>query len=732
MAPLSSAQTYAGPRGSGQGRAPVSGAKTAGAAPAQRAGGSGVGRRPSEEAMSGRPSAMSGSRSERSLAGGSESGRPSLAESVGGRPAAGSGSGSARPQALTVDSSRAPGARSLAVSFESPTGSERTPTGATSPFLGKIDGALDFTDGALELPVSVDEFLGGPQPMAAGPAALQPYMARSRSADSLSDRAVGYQPRTNAVFHRMSSVNRLGGNPAVDEFHEWVNSIPDGWTQIHHLFIKEDTNPAGGHYGDKGSHGMRGIGKKRWLNLLACKGFKSELSAGEVFDEIAKELQVERKKALDLAEPPAEASITLAQLKRFERKCVSVASMLASSNGQSFAARFVKLLVQQRGCVLRAWKMDIDKRGTGRVAFVDFCNACRELHMAPQGKLVWNNVRQDRVTPLELRELDAREAANLEDFSDTLWRTVGFDLTKAWQFLDTNNQNYLTYEDFKAGSDRLGFQGDARLLYRGLDGSGLGRLRRVDLEYLAKVSRTAHRKLGGSGQMAGPVAELIMWMHREIGGPEQLISELRLGAQDREIAVADLAARFTALGFEGDALGAATKAARSLGGTRLTAGTLFSLLCGGKTRKECSTPSPKSPSSPSARSPGSSTGRTARPQGGWCDSVDNLSEHNTHKCKYTRSYFKGHTRAQLDNGSPIASSPPRLHRPRRPLSPSLMGRPAWEDNFDAINQSANEGLSSHCRTYFSDPCEKPVREQRRAIVTRKRAQAEERQQMETH
>lgn len=542
-----------------------------------------------------------------------------------------------------------------------------------------------------------------------------------------------YQPRTQAYFHRPSSVSRVGNNASVVAFNDWAQSIPSGWDQIHQMFVKEGANPAGGTHMDDGNQGVRGITKRRWIRLLMGKGFTSEECAAEVFEEIAKEIRTDRKGKLgDLLDAPAETMITLPQLKRFERRMVSVNATLDARDHQSPAARFVKLLVKEKGSVLRAWRMDLDKRGTGRVAYTDFTNACRNLGVSSQGKLIWNNLRQDKVTPLEFHELDEKEASNLEDFAETLWSTVGFDLGKAWLFLDTNNQNYLSYEEFKGGVRKLGFEGDAKLLFKGLDSSGLGRVKREEFDYISKVSRIAQSRLGGGQGPKSPLTDLITWVQRELGGAHELIVKLGLANGEKEIVVGDLAARLTALGFEGDALQAATRAARSEGGTHISAEQLFSLLSGGRPRTaERKVAPPKV--CMSARS-------SMQPKGAWCDSVDNISAKNLNKCKHQRNYFGGQSSIDRDERSSVMTSNRSMPSLRSGASPypayatysaqdmeeyrSVEPRPAWNDNYDAIAQVSNKIVSSHSRKYFSDVSDKPVREEHRALIRQRKAEVE--------
>jgi len=97
---------------------------------------------------------------------------------------------------------------------------------------------------------------------------------------------------------------------------------------------------------------------------------------------------------------------------------------------------------------------------------------------------------------------------------------------------------------------------------------------RRDFEYLRLVTRVAPRKLQ---EHPGAIADLIQWVQRKLGGADELIGRLGLMGKNANISVGDLAVHLAALGFEGDALQAATRAARNDGGNHVTAESLRQL-----------------------------------------------------------------------------------------------------------------------------------------------------------
>lgn len=579
-----------------------------------------------------------------------------------------------------------------------------------------------------------------PSPGAGGGA-----LTRSTSAGALS-RKDGRCVWSSAVWRRDRGA--AGATPpeaaAVLEFADWAQSGAGGWARLHDMFAKECENPAGGHYHDYGSRGARGVPRSRWVDMLASMGLRSEQLASQVFEEIAREGAADvRRGRLELgAQIPEEPAISFAQLKRFERRCVAAATALEAEHENSCTAQLLRRLRQSRGSVLRAWRLDLDKRGGGRVAFTDFRQGCKELGLASLGQAVWSALRQESRTPLELHELDPKAAEGLEELARALWDTVGLDLRKAWLHLDVNKQNFLTYEEFRAGMKHLGFAGDARALFRGLDAAGLGRLSREDLEYVRKVSRLAQNKFGGVAPVDGVVKDLIEWVQRELGGAQELFARIGLSPGQEAILVTDLAARLTALGFEGNALRAASLLARGEGGTSLSTVTLLQAMSGGRPRPSVQ-PVPGSgrrarsaPCTPragyvAAPAPGGAVATIASGEqlrrwlerGVWCDSVDDKSEQNTHRCSYLRGYFTPVGKLDEKRSPGVAASTPSSvsirSTARQPEARSA--RPAWNDDCCQSAGRANQRyVSSHHRRYFSNFDDKPIREERRLLLERRR------------
>eukprot|EP00929_Paragymnodinium_shiwhaense_P020058 TRINITY_DN13495_c0_g1_i1.p1 TRINITY_DN13495_c0_g1~~TRINITY_DN13495_c0_g1_i1.p1 ORF type:complete len:1311 (-),score=200.88 TRINITY_DN13495_c0_g1_i1:116-4048(-) len=256
------------------------------------------------------------------------------------------------------------------------------------------------------------------------------------------------------------------------------------------------------------------------------------------------------------------------------------------SQRNAVAARFVEFLRQQRGSVLRAWRLDLDKTSQGWVTRANFAAACRSIGFGGEARQIWDSIRPDgNSAPVRFHELDACEADNLERFAQLLSLRSGGDLGKAWSILDRGNRTYVSLPEFGKCLRELGFLGNVPFIFKGLDTHGQGQLKRRDFDYLKLLSPSFMQL----GRTAPAIHDLAAWARQEHGTVDALLEKLGFDLDDAAgepegIVAGDLAARLKALGFLGDALAAAVIAARSGGGsaTHVTADTLRPLLTSGQ------------------------------------------------------------------------------------------------------------------------------------------------------
>eukprot|EP00405_Crypthecodinium_cohnii_P019487 CAMPEP_0206465248 /NCGR_PEP_ID=MMETSP0324_2-20121206/27712_1 /ASSEMBLY_ACC=CAM_ASM_000836 /TAXON_ID=2866 /ORGANISM="Crypthecodinium cohnii, Strain Seligo" /LENGTH=534 /DNA_ID=CAMNT_0053938061 /DNA_START=119 /DNA_END=1724 /DNA_ORIENTATION=+ len=410
------------------------------------------------------------------------------------------------------------------------------------------------------------------------------------------------------------------------DFDDWVQRLPSGWGQIRRLFQSAKSS---------GVDGSGGLTRSEFIKQLTKKGYRNEEYLNEIFDQILEEEGTKQKQHVaDLTDIPYEPEIYYPQVVRFQKRIQYLKCSLCANEDQSPTAEFVKMLMKKCGSTLRAWRLHLDLRSTGRIAYNDFTVACRKLGVAAQAKHVWNNAKEEGGLALELHELDPKEGQNLEKFAEVLWYSFGLDLQKAWQYFDVHSMKFVALEVFGKAARGIGFEGNVKMLFKGLDAAGLGKVKESDFLYIAKVSRLASKKLGLNGKISQAMSDLLTWTQRELGGPHELIAKLELGSDGQlGVPVAELAARISALGFDGDSMDVATEAARTEDGTFVSAECLYTLLTTGRptrpTLPVSPPPSPIRPSTLAAFAPNSSPSSPRRKkvrQAAWQSNVDNFSD----------------------------------------------------------------------------------------------------------
>jgi len=227
-------------------------------------------------------------------------------------------------------------------------------------------------------------------------------------------------------------------------------------------------------------------------------------------------------------------------------------------------ARFGNFLRQMRGAVLRAWRMDLDMKGTGNVLHSDFTVFCRRRQFPVWvTKAIWNALRPDGCgLPIELFEVAPWEASNADALAQVLMNKCNGPPTISawWALLNPIGNGHLTQEEFKQACAKLGFQGNPTMIFRGLDTSGAGRLWKEEFAYLFKVSRHAMQQ--NVLMKAATAQQFGEWVRCTVGGFDVLLARMNLVQRDKNVGVLDCVSLLHQMGWKGDAHALALKAGK--------------------------------------------------------------------------------------------------------------------------------------------------------------------------
>eukprot|EP00929_Paragymnodinium_shiwhaense_P012908 TRINITY_DN120785_c0_g1_i1.p1 TRINITY_DN120785_c0_g1~~TRINITY_DN120785_c0_g1_i1.p1 ORF type:complete len:1107 (-),score=248.49 TRINITY_DN120785_c0_g1_i1:78-3398(-) len=376
-------------------------------------------------------------------------------------------------------------------------------------------------------------------------------------------------PRRVGVTKYISPLKDNIDNTTLVLFCDWA-SYGNRWNNFQELFYSEDVLC--------GIPSRKEISKTEFVRFLRDNGFKG--NAEVVYQEVKRECWNERDDALRKNMGTPDDLVSFRQVKYFECRCRAHVNSLSSNQWGSVASALVNTLRHKRGSTLRGWRLDMDIRKTGRVAHKDFTIAARNLGLSCQSKQMWAAMRpQGGVLPLDFRELDPKESALVESLCEAVEHTLNFNLKKAFQFMDRNKQRFVTFEDFCCGAARLGMSNseeELKKIYNGLDSRGTGRVTADDFLYLDLISHCSHRQHNDCTHQRA-CQDLHTWMERTLKPDDSLANKLGL-KNGASLSTTDVAARLTAIGYQGDALAVAKRAATELGGETVTAHSVNKLL----------------------------------------------------------------------------------------------------------------------------------------------------------
>jgi len=398
--------------------------------------------------------------------------------------------------------------------------------------------------------------------------------------------------------------------------------------------------------------GCRAVPVEEFVDYISRSGFNGDvISIVREIYKCAPPGVIALMNASSIGSPTYE--ITMPMLQKFIR----ANEHLIVGQEWSPINEFKKLLLDTRGSYLRAWRLDIDLFNTGTVPYMTFIQACHKLQRGHHSQAIWNSFRPDATTaPLEFAEFAPEEAANLEAFTQTLWVSCQFNMYKAWEVIDVSERLWVPESEFVEGVTKLGFEGDAVQIYRGLDTYGLGRLWRRELEYLKTLFTASSRTPHGTPQ----IKILRAWAKELFGGAEGFLARLGMeeGKTDVQLSPQQLSSGLVQLNYPGDCDETAHLVSRAAGiSDTISREILLPLVSGErpaapayiqrtiKSFKETNTGTAKkrSGTTPTPAEKMEYAKALKEREYKWNDSVDDLCLVNEDKCSSHRTYFRAET-----------------------------------------------------------------------------------------
>mmetsp|Transcript_19090 Transcript_19090/g.44629 ORF Transcript_19090/g.44629 Transcript_19090/m.44629 type:complete len:948 (+) Transcript_19090:57-2900(+) len=165
---------------------------------------------------------------------------------------------------------------------------------------------------------------------------------------------------------------------------------------------------------------------------------------------------------------------------------------------------FRHFLVCRYGNMVRAWRLEFDPDGDGKLQFTEFCRACREIGFHGNLKALWLSLDADDTGYIDLAELDPEAVSFFEEFEGIL-RTFFDDLDAAWWCcLDPDYSEKCSLEEFEHACRLIGFTKSAKRLFTFLDIRNDGHILVSDLQFLG-LPRSESKE--SASQLASASAE---------------------------------------------------------------------------------------------------------------------------------------------------------------------------------------------------------------------------------
>lgn len=131
-------------------------------------------------------------------------------------------------------------------------------------------------------------------------------------------------------------------------------------------------------------------------------------------------------------------------------------------------AEFRRALLLRYSSVLGAWR-EMDPRQHGRLAFFDFCRACRHLGYDGEARVLWEALDTDSDGFVSLWDVDPRLADLLHGFSESLAAVSG-SAEAAWsEFFNANGIGRCPAVQFARACGRVGYEGDVDAVFKALN-----------------------------------------------------------------------------------------------------------------------------------------------------------------------------------------------------------------------------------------------------------------------
>lgn len=136
---------------------------------------------------------------------------------------------------------------------------------------------------------------------------------------------------------------------------------------------------------------------------------------------------------------------------------------LAANNANSLKASFIR----KYGSITAAWRYGLDFSGNGKVSFIEFSKACREIGFNGNIQEAFKGLNTSKTGIVTFDEMDHEWFQLLSSFRDLLQAKYG-DLANSMKVFDKNGNNMIEVDELEAVCQDIGYIGEASELFKQL------------------------------------------------------------------------------------------------------------------------------------------------------------------------------------------------------------------------------------------------------------------------
>lgn len=153
------------------------------------------------------------------------------------------------------------------------------------------------------------------------------------------------------------------------------------------------------------------------------------------------------------------------------------------ANALAALQHFRAFLKQKHGSYIRAWRRVLDLDGSMSLQQPELFKACRQMGWSGDMRILWKALDKDDSGSTALEELDVKSSEQLalfQEFCNTKFGTS----RELFRAFDRQQTKKLKLPDFVAACKQLGFVGDPKLIFMGLDWDAKKYIVEDDIKFL--------------------------------------------------------------------------------------------------------------------------------------------------------------------------------------------------------------------------------------------------------